>query len=47
MEATFRLMQNRSVEDRRRVADALAEPDDTNVQGVAAMMRSHSLEPTG
>jgi len=47
MEATFRLMQNRSVEDRRRVADAFAESDDTNEQGVAAMMRSHSLEPTG
>ncbi len=47
MEATFRLMQNRSVEDRRRVADAFAGSDDTNEQGVAAMMRSHSLEPTG
>ena len=47
MEATFRLMQNRSLEDRRRVADAFAESDDTNVRGVAAMMRSHSLEPTG
>ena len=47
MEATFRLMQNRSVEDRRRVADAFAESDDTNARGVAAMMRSHSLEPTG
>jgi transcriptional regulator len=47
MEATFRLMQNRSVEDRRRVAEAFTESDDTNVQGVAAMMRSHSLEPTG
>jgi transcriptional regulator len=46
MEATFRLMQNRSVEDRRRVADALAGSDDTNAQGVAAMMRRHSLEPT-
>lgn len=46
LETTFRLMQNRSVEDRRRVADALAGSDDTNAQGVAAMMRRHSLEPT-
>ena len=46
VEATFRLMQNRSAEDRRRVADALAESDDTNnAQGAAAMMRRHSLEP--
>ena len=44
MEATFRLMQNRSVEDRQRVADALAESDDTNAQDVAAMMYRHSLE---
>ena len=45
MEATFRLMQNRSVEDRQRVADALADYDDTNAQDVAAMMRHHSQEP--
>jgi transcriptional regulator len=44
MEATFRLMQNRSAEDRRRVAGALAESDDTNAQDVAAMMRHHSPE---
>jgi transcriptional regulator len=46
METTFRLMQNRTAEDRRRVADALAESDDTNAQDVAAMMRTHSLEST-
>ncbi|MEE8453646.1 MAG: FMN-binding negative transcriptional regulator [Limibaculum sp.] len=45
MEAIFRLMQNRSAEDRRRVVDALAKSDDTNAQGVAALMRRHSLEP--
>ena len=44
MEATFRLMQNRPAEDRRRVADALAASDDTNAQEVAAMMQRHSLE---
>jgi len=44
MEATFRLMQNRSLEDRQRVADALAESDDTSAQDVAAMMYRHSLE---
>jgi transcriptional regulator len=44
MEATFRLMQNRTAEDRRRVADALSKSDDTNAQGVAAMMRRYSLE---
>ena len=46
MEATFRLMQYRSVEDRQRAADALADSNDTNTQDVAAMMRRHSLEPT-
>ena len=46
MEATFRLMQNRSIEDRERVANALAECDVANAQDVAAMMRWHSLQPT-
>jgi transcriptional regulator len=45
METTFRLMQNRTPEDRRRVADALAGYDDTSSQDVAAMMRRFSLEP--
>lgn len=45
MEATFRLMQNRSTEDRRRVAASLSVFDDTNARSVAAMMRRHSVEP--
>jgi len=43
MEANFRLLQNRPAGDRRRIADALARLDDTRAQGVAALMRRHSL----
>lgn len=44
MEATFRLMQNRALEDRERVAVALESTDDTNSQDVAALMRRHSFD---
>lgn len=44
MEATFRLMQNRALDDRERVAVALASADDTNSQEVAALMRRHSFD---
>ena len=44
MEATFRLMQNRALDDRERVAVALASADDTNSQEVAVLMRRHSFD---
>ena len=44
MEATFRLMQNRTREDHGRVADALGASDDTNAKAVAALMRHHPPE---
>ena len=44
IEANFRLLQNRPTGDRRRVADALAELDDTHAKGVATLIRRYSLE---
>jgi len=44
MEANFRLLQNRPAGDRRRIANALAQLNDTCAQGVATLMRRHSLE---
>jgi len=44
IEANFRLLQNRTADDRRRVADELSQLDDTRAQGIAAWMRRHSLD---
>ena len=39
LEGKFKLSQNRSMEDRRRVAEALAASDDATERGVADAMR--------
>ncbi len=39
LEGKFKLSQNRSVEERRRVAEALAASDDATERGTASAMR--------
>ena len=44
METNFRLLQNRPVGDRCRIAEALSQLSDTRAQAVAALIRRNSLE---